>query len=70
MRERGIQTGRHYPTPVHLTQAYEHLEYRKGAFPVAESFARECLSIPIFPGIQESEIAQVVETIEGYFGRG
>jgi dTDP-4-amino-4,6-dideoxygalactose transaminase len=70
MRERGIQTGRHYPTPVHLTQAYEHLGYQEGAFPVAESFARECLSIPIFPGMQESEIAQVVKAIEEYFERG
>jgi dTDP-4-amino-4,6-dideoxygalactose transaminase len=67
MRERGIQTGRHYPTPVHLTPAYDHLGYEEGAFPVAESLARECLSIPIFPGIQESETATVIEAIAGYF---
>ena len=42
LRERRIQTGRHYPTPVHLTPAYEHLGYKEGAFPVAESLAREC----------------------------
>ena len=67
LREHGIQTGRHYPTPVHLTPAYQHLGYVHGAFPVAEALARECLSIPIFPGMQESEIAQVIEAIEGHF---
>lgn len=69
MHERGIQTGRHYPTPVHLTPAYEHLGHTEGTFPVAESLARECLSIPIFPGMQESEIVQVVKAIEEYFER-
>jgi dTDP-4-amino-4,6-dideoxygalactose transaminase len=67
MEERGIQTGRHYPTPVHLTPAYGHLGYGEGAFPVAESLAQECLSIPIFPGLQEAEIAAVIEAITGYF---
>ena len=67
---RGIQTGRHYPTPVHLTPAYAHLGYAGGAFPVAEALSRECLSIPIFPGIKESELAQVVEAIEEYFANG
>ena len=70
LRERGIQTGRHYPTPVHLTPAYQHLGYGQGAFPVAEALARECLSIPIFPGMQELEIVQVVKAIEEYFERG
>lgn len=67
---RGIQTGRHYPTPVHLTPAYAHLGYAGGAFPVAEALSRECLSIPIFPGIKESELVQVVEAIEEYFANG
>jgi dTDP-4-amino-4,6-dideoxygalactose transaminase len=70
LREHGIQTGRHYPVPVHLCPAYEHLGYKRGSFPVAEALARECLSLPIFPGIEESEIARVVAGIEEYFARG
>ena len=51
LRDRGIGTGRHYPDPVHLTDAYARLGHRAGDFPVAEALARECLSLPIFPGI-------------------
>jgi dTDP-4-amino-4,6-dideoxygalactose transaminase len=67
LRERGIGTGRHYPDPVHLTEAYAHLGYRPGDFPVAEALARECLSLPIFPGIDEAQLAAVVDGVRSYF---
>jgi dTDP-4-amino-4,6-dideoxygalactose transaminase len=67
---RGIASGRHYPIPVHLTRAYDHLGYREGAFPVAEALARECLSLPIFPGITEGQIAAVVEGVREFFASG
>ncbi|MBA2643488.1 MAG: DegT/DnrJ/EryC1/StrS family aminotransferase, partial [Actinobacteria bacterium] len=70
LADEGIASGRHYPIPVHLTRAYEHLGYREGTFPVAEAVARECLSLPIFPGITEGQIAAVVEGVRGYFARG
>jgi dTDP-4-amino-4,6-dideoxygalactose transaminase len=63
----GIASGRHYPTPPHLTRAYEHLGHRRGAFPVAEGLASECLSLPIFPGMAESQLAAVVRALEGFF---
>jgi dTDP-4-amino-4,6-dideoxygalactose transaminase len=67
LRERGIGTGRHYPFPVHLTEAYAWLGYRRGQFPVAEKLAHECLSLPMFPGISEDQLALVVEGIRAYF---
>ena len=67
LRERGIGTGRHYPDPVHLTEAYAHLGYRPGDFPVAEALSRECLSLPIFPGIAEAQLAAVVDGVRSYF---
>ena len=70
LRERGIQTARHYPVPIHLCPAYAHLGYGEGSFPVAEALAGECLSLPIFPGIRESELTQVVEATEEYFANG
>ena len=70
LTDRGIASGRHYPVPVHLTRAYEHLGYREGAFPVAEALARECLSLPIFPGITDGQTAAVVEGIRDFFTRG
>jgi dTDP-4-amino-4,6-dideoxygalactose transaminase len=67
LRERGIGTGRHYPDPVHLTDAYRWLGYRRGEFPVAEALARECLSLPMFPGITESQLAAVVDGVRDFF---
>jgi dTDP-4-amino-4,6-dideoxygalactose transaminase len=45
----GVGVGIHYPTPVHLTEAYAHLGHRAGEFPVAEAAARSILSLPMFP---------------------
>lgn len=59
----GIQTGLHYPIPVHLQQAYASLGYERGAFPVAESVADECLSLPIFPEITEAQQQAVADAL-------
>jgi dTDP-4-amino-4,6-dideoxygalactose transaminase len=67
LRERGIGSGRHYPEPVHLTGAYAHLGYARGAFPVAERLAAEVLSLPIFPGITEPQLEAVVDAVAAYF---
>ena len=68
--DRGIQTGRHYPHPVHLSPAYARLGHERGSFPVAESVARDCLSLPLYPGIGEEDIAHVVRSVEEYFAGG
>jgi dTDP-4-amino-4,6-dideoxygalactose transaminase len=67
LRERGIGTGRHYPYPVHLTGAYASLGHRAGDFPVAEALARECLSLPMFPGITEQQLAAVCDAVRTFF---
>jgi dTDP-4-amino-4,6-dideoxygalactose transaminase len=67
LRERGIGTGRHYPDPVHLTEAYAWLGYREGEFPVAEALSRECLSLPMFPGMTEAQLDAVAEGVRSFF---
>jgi dTDP-4-amino-4,6-dideoxygalactose transaminase len=67
LEDRGIATGRHYPAPVHLTDACGFLGHRAGSFPVAERLSRECLSLPMFPGITEVHLSSVVESIRAYF---
>jgi dTDP-4-amino-4,6-dideoxygalactose transaminase len=64
LAEAGIGTGIHYPIPLHLQKAYEHLGYQKGAFPVTERVASEIVSLPMFPQMttaQQGEVAQKVE---------
>jgi dTDP-4-amino-4,6-dideoxygalactose transaminase len=70
LRERGVGTGRHYPIPPHLSPAYAGLGYRQGAFPVSEGLARECLSLPIFPGMTEQQVDAVVDAIAASFASG
>lgn len=67
LRERGIGTGRHYPEPVHLTEAYATLGYGRGDFPVAEALAREALSLPLFPGITDAQVEAVVANVRAFF---
>ena len=67
LRAHSIVTGRHYPMPPHLTEAYAHLGYAPGAFPVAEELARTGLSLPIFPGMTQGQVEAVAEAIEEYF---
>jgi dTDP-4-amino-4,6-dideoxygalactose transaminase len=70
LRERGIGTGLHYPAPAHLSGAYAHLGFGEGSFPVTERLAREVLSLPIFPGITEAQLATVVTSVRDFFDRG
>ena len=58
-----IDTGLHYPIPLHLQPAYRHLGYRQGDFPIAEQVARECLSLPLYPELEESEINRVCDVV-------
>jgi dTDP-4-amino-4,6-dideoxygalactose transaminase len=64
---RGVQTGRHYPVPPHLSPAYAHLGYRAGSFPVTESLARELVSLPLFPGITEEQLVTVTAAVAAHF---
>jgi len=59
----GIQTGIHYPTPVHLLPAFADLGYRAGQFPHAEQAAREVLSLPMYPEITPHQCAEVARSL-------
>jgi len=56
LAERGVATAVHYPTLVPFQPAYAHLGYKPGDFPVAESVAGRCLSLPMFPELTEEQI--------------
>jgi dTDP-4-amino-4,6-dideoxygalactose transaminase len=64
--DNGIHTGIHYPQAVHQSPAYHYLGYGKGAFPVAEKLATEELSLPIFPGMTDTQVNLVIDTVTEY----
>ena len=59
----GIQTGIHYPIPVHRQPAYADVEYPAGAFPHAEQAAQEVLSLPMYPELTPDDIDLVASTV-------
>jgi len=61
----GIQTGIHYPIPIHLQPAHADLGYHAGDFPVAEQIAREVLSLPIFPEMTRDQVQTVAAAVMG-----
>lgn len=59
----GIGCGIHYPVPVHLMPAYEHLGCARGSLPVTERAAEEVLSLPMFPELAEDEVRSVCRAV-------
>ena len=59
----GVETGIHYPVPVHLQEACASLGYRRGDFPVTETAADRILSLPMFPELTDAQIDYVSEQL-------
>lgn len=59
LEEAGIETGLHYPIPVHLQGAFHNLGLRPGAFPHAERWASSGLSLPMYPELTEEAVVRV-----------
>jgi dTDP-4-amino-4,6-dideoxygalactose transaminase len=63
----GIQTGIHYPKPIHLQEAYTELGYKRGDFRVTEDLAERILSLPMYPELSDLQIDRVVSEIKHFF---
>jgi dTDP-4-amino-4,6-dideoxygalactose transaminase len=66
LADRGIDTRIQYPWPIHLQPAYSDLGTGPGSFPAAEKAASEILSLPIFPELDESQVARVSDAIRAF----
>lgn len=66
--EAGIGSAIYYPLCMHEQKCFSHLGYKTGDFPQAEQAAAEVLSIPIYPELQEEQLAHVVATIKAFYG--
>jgi dTDP-4-amino-4,6-dideoxygalactose transaminase len=70
LTDRGIQTGIHYPIPIHLQEAYRDLGLGAGAFPSAERLARRSLSLPMYPELSAEQMETVTAAIREFFEAG
>jgi len=65
LSDNGIETGIHYPRPIHLQAPYrEKYGYAEGAFPLSESLSNEVLSLPMYPTLAEEEVVRVCEALK------
>jgi len=70
LQAQGIQSGIHYPIPVHLLPAFADLGYRAGQFPHSERAADEVLSLPMFPELTEAQCGEVSRAVRGLAASG
>ena len=63
----GIETGIHYPIPLHRLVALDHLGYGPGAFPNAERLALQSLSLPMYPELPMAHLDRVAAAIRDFF---
>jgi dTDP-4-amino-4,6-dideoxygalactose transaminase len=68
LRQHGVETSLHYPVPIHRQPCLAGLEMDRTSYPVTDSYARDCLSLPMFSGMTEVQADRVVATVRLFFG--
>lgn len=66
LRNKGIETRIHFPTPIHLMRGYKFLGYKKGDLPETERFSSEILSLPMHAYLEERELEKIVKSIKAF----
>jgi len=66
LRKAGVETGIHYPIPIHLQGAYKKENYHKGDFPITEAKSKVILSLPMFPELTKKEIIFITNKIREF----
>lgn len=67
LEEKEVQTGLHYPVPIHMQQCFYDLVCPEGRFPVAEKLSKEILTLPMFPTMRPEEIQYVSDSIKEFY---
>ena len=68
LKSRSIETGIHYPIPLHLQPVYVNLGYARGDFPHAEQVANEELSLPMYPELTDAQAEMIAQTVREFRG--
>ena len=67
LAEKGVQTGIHYPAPIHRTPAFAN--FSESQCPVAEGNAEKIVSLPMYPELQYQQIQHIGMLVSSYFGQ-
>jgi dTDP-4-amino-4,6-dideoxygalactose transaminase len=68
LAEQGVDTGVHYPVPIHRQPAWVTAYGEAPALPHAERTAREILSLPVHADLTDVEVERVADAVASYFG--
>lgn len=68
LKEREIQTNKHYPIPIHQQGAFKEMAIAKGSLPIAELISETELSIPLYYGMEEAQIEEIITTLNNFRG--
>ena len=66
LSQSGIASAVHYPTPIHLTDAYADLGLAAGSLPVSERLAGHLCSLPLYPGMSDTDVERVAQAVVGF----
>ncbi len=66
LKSKGISTGIHYPIALPNLRAYSHMNHRETDFPVATKASQEILSLPMFPELEEAQIAYIAKEVKEF----
>ena len=67
IQEKGIGTVIHYPVPPHMQKAYKEYEFSTNKFPIANQIAETCLSLPVYPGMNEEQINYICDAVKLFY---
>lgn len=66
LKDQGVGTAIHYPTPVHLQPFYTKGEDKRGQFPITEKICNEILSLPMYPELMDEQVRHVCECVQKF----
>ncbi len=68
LAQRGIGTAVHYPVPVHRQKGYAaRVRVPREGLPVTERLVERIVSLPMFPELDDGEVARVIEAVRSFF---
>lgn len=67
LRENGIEAKIHYPIPIHLQKASEHLGYKVGDFPICEAQSKSIITLPVHQHLSNQQISYVIDKIREFY---